>query len=159
MGKKELMELIRKIATTEGINPELALAIAGNESNYDCGACRFEKKWKWFVNPRKFSQSLLVTYETEKLLQACSWGPMQVMGAVARELGFTGQIASLSYPELGVLFACKKLKSLMKVYTNELDVISAYNQGSAYKTNNVYNNQVYVDNVVERLKALRSKTP
>jgi soluble lytic murein transglycosylase-like protein len=159
MSQKELAELIRTIAVSQGIDPNLALAIAGHESNYDPTACRFEPKWKWFVNPSKFAKQLLISEITEKMLQACSWGPMQVMGAVARELGFTGQITTLVYPEIGVLFGCKKLKSLINKYANETDVISAYNQGAPLKTNNVYNNSSYVNNVMERLNTLRSKTP
>lgn len=81
--------------------------------------------------------------------QAASWGLMQVMGAVARELGMKGDIASLCDPEIGVQFGCMHLANLRKRFYTKFGydgVVAAYNAGSPrVLASGVFENQIYVD--------------
>jgi hypothetical protein len=66
--------------------------------------------------------------------QRTSFGPMQVMGAVAREQGFTGDLSTLSH-ELGIECGVKHLKNLYRRFYNVEGmegVIEAYNRGRPY---------------------------
>jgi len=156
MDTRELIELIQAIAKTSGIDPNLAVAIAGKETGLNTLKVRVEPLWKYLVVPRVFSQKLGISYETECTLQSMSWNCMQVMGSVARELGFSDHLTRLIQPELGILFSCKKLAMLKKQYSNELDVISSYNQGSPVKNSGgAYRNNQYVVDVSEKLVQLR----
>lgn len=87
--------------------------------------------------------------DTEWWGQQCSWGPMQVMGAVAREYGFTGYLPALC-GEQGVMYGCMHLKRLWDRWGDEFGksgAIAAYNAGSPRKYDGVYQNQGYVDKV------------
>ncbi len=157
MNANEIKNLIRSIAVHEGVNPELCIAIAGKESDYINSRCRFEKNWKYLVNPAKYALDLGITVETEMTLQKFSYSAMQVMGSVARELGFSSHLTDLNFPEVGLLFAVKKVKALTKKYPNEIDAISAYNQGNPRKDDKgLYVNENYVNNVLSRLNKLRN---
>lgn len=139
-----------------GVDSDLVRAIITVESSWNPWAIRFEPAWRYFVNPRDWADKLLITFETEQTLQACSWGPMQVMGAIARELGFQQELNRLSDPELGITYGVLKLKSLAQKYRDESDVIAAYNAGSPRKTSGgMYENQKYVDKVHQSLIKLR----
>lgn len=153
----ELKNLIREIANREGVNPELCLAIAGRESDYVNSKCRFEKHWSYLVMPEKYATALGITEETETLLQSCSFTAMQIMGSVARELGFQGYLTDLNFPEIGLLFAIKKVKILTKKFLTLEDAISSYNQGGPYKdSKGLYLNNSYVQNVLSRFKKLKT---
>jgi hypothetical protein len=86
---------------------------------------------------------------TEWWGQQASWGPLQIMGAVAREYGFKGHFPQLCTAE-GVRYACLHLSRLKKRFFQDFGwdgVISAYNQGSPAMTGAKFNNQEYVDKV------------
>jgi len=52
---------------------------------------------------------------TEAYARSFSWGLMQVMGAVAREEGFTGtSLAELCDPATGIDAGCKHLANIFK---------------------------------------------
>lgn len=87
--------------------------------------------------------------DTEWWGQQASWGPMQVMGAVAREYGFRGR-----FPELcgdkGVHFGCAYLAALFQRFgwAGLPGVIAAYNAGSPrYTDSGAFVNQGYVSKV------------
>lgn len=76
---------------------------------------------------------------------------MQVMGVVARELGFDGILTELCDEELGIAYGCKQLVRLKKWQRgySESDIIAAYNAGSArFDKQGNYENQSYVDKVL-----------
>lgn len=80
--------------------------------------------------------------------QQASWGPMQVMGALARELGFDGHFPQLCDPYVGMAFGIAQLRQLRKRYNTWDSVIAAYNAGSArFAENGQFVNQGYVDKV------------
>jgi len=140
--------LINNLATFNGVDPELAVAIAETESYFDELACRFEVNWKYLVNVESFARNSRISQDSERILQMCSWGMMQVMGSVARELGHRVNLLELTKPEVGVRFGCLKLKDLMRRYSKLDDVIASYNAGSPrLRDDGKYVNQIYVDKV------------
>jgi len=91
---------------------------------------RYEPSWRWFLNPVKWARRVLVTSKTERIAQQCSWGLMQIMGTVARERGFEGDLPNLCQPEVGLEFGCRHLVYLTKRFNGAPDVLAAYNAGS-----------------------------
>jgi soluble lytic murein transglycosylase-like protein len=83
-----------------------------------------------------------------------SWGLMQIMGSVARQYGFKGNLSSLTEPEINIEIGCKHFVS--KYSVEPKDMISAYNAGSPKKTpEGLYVNQGYVDKVCAAWTRLR----
>lgn len=150
-------EIIERYAATYNLSSRLIAAIIQNESRGLTKSARLEPGWPYYFKPKEISFSLGITEETEKSLQRHSWGLCQVMGAVARELGFRGFLPDLCDPGLGILFGCKKLQQLVAKYPNQDDVISAYNRGTPGKTfDGTYYNQIYVNNVNGFLNDLKA---
>jgi hypothetical protein len=153
----DLAAIIEIEAKAQGLDPLLVQAICEHEAQGNAYKVRFEPAWRYFHFPAEWASRLLITVETEKTCQAMSWGPMQVMGAVAREMGFEQDLTYLTEAATGIRFGCKKLKALLVHYGNEMDAISAYNQGSPRKTaGGLYMNaKTYVDPIAARLRELR----
>ena len=148
--------LIREHAEAEKIDPYLVAAIVQTESGGNPWTVRFEPKWRYFLHVREYADSNLITVKTEEIMQATSWGLMQVMGTVARELGLKDIITRLTDPDVNLSYGCKKLRMLSWNAETESDVIAAYNAGSVRKTpGGMYENQRYVDKVSELLRELR----
>ncbi len=62
-----------------------------------------------------------------------SWGLMQVMGAVAREYGFSGRFLSqLCDPAVGLEYGCRHLSILLKRHGTIRAALSAYNSGQPH---------------------------
>ncbi len=157
MDKGKVEKLIREIAVDCNVDPVLALALSFVESGIDTTKVRYEPQWKYPLSPEKFASRLGISADTERVLQSMSWSCMQIMGANARILGYNGQLTLLVQPQLGVLYACKHIQVIQKKYTNELDLISSYNQGVPAKINGIYKNQGYVQKVLDRLAYLRGR--
>lgn len=139
-------------------DPDLVIAISGVESNWNTMAMRYEPKWKYFYRPEVYAKKLYITQDTEKQLQMFSYGICQIMGSVARELGFDGPLPQLLVPEFGIEFSVKKIIALRKKYPDLGDIISSYNQGSPRKNpDGSYVNQAYVDKVMKNLMQLKEK--
>jgi soluble lytic murein transglycosylase-like protein len=159
LGDSELAtvgESIQAIAFELGLDENLVTAITRVESSATNWACRYEPGWRHFYQVQDFAVKLGQTFDTERMQQATSWGPMQVMGAVARELGFKQHLSMLAVPEIGVRYGCLKLQQLQKRYKTEEEVISSYNQGSPIKDpTGKLRNHLYVAKVQAELKKLR----
>lgn len=120
---------------------------------------RFEPKYIYTLTPAQYAQSLGITRETEEMLQKHSWGLVQCMGSVCRELGHKGHLTELLDKELNLDFGARKIKSLLQKY-DERSAIAAYNAGSPRKTpGGNFVNQVYVDKVYGYLNTLRGIIP
>lgn len=79
--------------------------------------------------------------------QRTSWGPMQIMGAVAREYGFKGKFEELNTNK-GIFYGVKHFQNLSRRFLAEhgiSGVLSGYNDGDS----NPANNQSYVDGVTK----------
>lgn len=142
--------LIDKYARRHSLDPALVGAIVQVESGGNGYAMRYEPKWDYLLTPEKFAKMLGITEETERQMQRFSYGVMQVMGSVARELGFQSSLAKLTHQGLGIEFGCLKLKQLLTKYPHLTDAVAAYNAGSPRKTpEGFYVNQIYVDKVAK----------
>lgn len=132
------------------LDSSLVAAIILQESRGKHCASRHEDTWKYVYNAKEFARESGVSVRTEEVGQKTSWGVMQIMGTVARELGFKGQFPELCDPALGIEYGCKQLKRIYSKQRELSDIIASYNAGGAYKKNSgQYINQEYVDSVTE----------
>ncbi len=104
------------------------------------------------VAPNDFPYILgLSSRNTEWLGQQASWGPMQIMGAVAREYGFKKAFPELCSFSFGVQYGCQHLSNLKKRFLEKhgwQGVVAAYNAGSPrYMDNGDFENQYYINKV------------
>lgn len=155
--QNELVAIVETTSAVFNVDPHLVFAIVEVESGWDHLAIRYEPAFNYLFFPRTHAEKQRITQETEEVLQKCSWGPMQIMGAVARELGFKDSLLLLSDPKVSILYGVKKLDQLLHKY-EEVKAVSAYNQGSPRMTGGLFNNQRYVDKVysaIEKYRALK----
>lgn len=135
-----------------GVDPCLLAALIIKESSGNPAAIRYEPQYRYVwdvLKNRPYSQTAPsplqappdfkglggVHPQLEWTLQKCSIGACQVMGAVARELGFPGQfLTELIAPEIGIEYGAKKLGMLLKKFDVE-DALSAYNAGTPTEVN------------------------
>lgn len=150
-------DLIDYAAEINKLDLFLLASIIQVESAGNDLAVRYESKWSYVYNAESFAKNCGITKQTEKFMQSCSYGLMQIMGTVARELGLHDiPLSVLFNPEKNLEYGCKKLNDLFYRYKDETDIVSAYNQGSPRKTKGgMYLNQTYVDKVCKRLHELR----
>lgn len=160
--KKLPLSLISEAAVKHQLDPAVIAAITWHESKGIRFKTRAEirlSQERYLVSYREFADRLDISVETERVAQLHSWGLMQVMGYVARELGHRGYLVELTDAELGLKYGCLQLKRLYRKYGSDEDVISAYNQGGPYKdVVGMYKNQrKYVDVVCGYLRDLRAE--
>jgi len=139
-------ETIDIVATKHGIDPALVAAIVEVESAGNPWAMRFEPDWPYFVE----TDVRGVSRATEEMQQQTSWGLMQVMGTVARELGCDAPfLSALCAPAVGLKFGCQYLRRQLDRYDgNEVAAVAAYNAGTARQTSGGdWMNQAYVNKV------------
>lgn len=159
LDRSKIESMAKSIAMFNGVDQDLVIAIIEVESAFDHLAIRYESHYKWLFKPEEYAVKCRISKDTEEVMQKCSFGLMQVMGAVARELGHERSLLELLQPEISIKYGCLKISELMMRYMSEADVISAYNQGSPAKRDGKYVNQVYVDKVQKILSFRRVKVP
>lgn len=78
---------------------------------------------------------------------------MQIMGIVARELGYDGSLSFLLLPEIGLMYGCLNLVKISQKYQDQEEIIATYNAGSPRRTpDGRFVNQLYVDKVLKEMK-------
>ena len=118
---------------------------------------RFERHYRYFVKIDFYARRNGVSADTERNSQATSWGPLHIMGGVARELGYDKPLPLLGSASNGIFWGCKKLKTLYDKYEKRDDIIAAYNAGSPrFNDDGTFINQVHVDRVNRYLGDLES---
>lgn len=146
---------VHDIADKHGVDKFLLAAICRQESNSNTWAMRYEPAYKPRLDVIKFAKLNGISRATEEVAQGCSWGLCQVMGHIARSLGFQGSLTELCEPSVCLEYACKLLAQLKARFPARNDMISAYNQGSPRKDpTGKYVNQEYVDSVLLHLSQL-----
>jgi len=159
---------LRELCALYDVPYRVVLALIEVESKGNPYAIRVEpaypylwdvKKKRPFTIPEDHNRSSMVapstfhslhgSRNTEWVGQKTSWGPMQVMGAVAREYGFEGW-----FPELcgdpGVQLGIIHFSRLYRKYESQWGwqgAAAAYNAGSAILVDGKFKNQQYVDKV------------
>lgn len=130
----------------------LVAAVCMVESSGNPYAVRYEPHWKHFLDVHEWARKIVASSHTEGMMQASSWGLMQVMGTVARELGHKGWISELIEPPVGLKYGCMKLKECLDKHGYE-GGIAAYNAGTPRKkADGKFFNQPYVDKVLQHQK-------
>lgn len=139
---------MRQAARDASLAPALVAAFVAQESGGDPDAWNPEPAYRylWDVRndrpfraltreeavsgiPPKDFRSLIGDPDQEWWAQRASWGLMQVMGGVARELGLKAPyLTALLRPDVGLTLGCQLLAKLSRGRTVE-DAISAYNAG------------------------------
>ncbi len=145
----DLKDTIREVAQQFNLPPDLVYGICMKESGMDSKAVRYEPGYKWTIDPRKVrGKPALCSSLTEIQLQKMSYGLMQVMGAVLREHGYMGWLASiLCSPREQLEYGCRHLAQKIKQYGREQG-IAAYNSGSPRFSGGKLVNRSYVDDVL-----------
>lgn len=165
--------LVQSTAARHGLSPLLVSAVVQVESTGNPYAWNPEPHYRWFWNVRTNQPFRTLTRaeieaetppvdfpclagdrDQEWWAQQASWGLMQVMGAVARELGFNRKyLTQLTDPEDSLEYGCRKLLQLKGRYFEAhgwAGVIAAYNAGSPRaNTAGRFENQSYVDKVLK----------
>ena len=126
----QLVALARKAAAAQALDPGLVCAVVEQESAWNSWAVRYE--------PAFFSKYVASLYTnnkvsaTEAYARGCSWGLMQVMGQVAREVGFDALfLSALCDPEQGLAIGCKVLrKKFDSVAGDTTRALLAWNGGA-----------------------------
>lgn len=154
----DLRATIKLMAKDFDLPWELIEALATVESSLNPWALRYEPQYKYLYLLDDRSQ----LSPTERVGQMCSWGLMQVMGAVAREHGFRGYFPQLCDPVVGLRYGCLHVTKFRAKYGQWSDVIAAYNAGSPRRepTNQgAYVNQFYVNKVLTIWNGLEVPIP
>lgn len=164
----------------QGITPALVMGFIQTESSGDSWAHNPEPKYRWLWDyekrrpfraitkaeecseypPSDFTAPRGVDPDAEWWDQQSSWGLMQVMGAVAREVGFSGPfLTALCDPEIGVFIGCAKLKALLRQWGDPEMAACVYNRGSpGFKPGTKeFLNQSYVDKVMSASRDWQQK--
>ncbi len=125
--KTELIAMAYKQAGVLSLDPSLVAAVCEQESSWNPNAIRFENKfYEHYTEPMNLPES-------EELQRACSYGLMQIMGQVARELGFVENFLVLYDPEVNLYLGCKKLKKCLDSQGRIVRLgLLAYNGGGAH---------------------------
>ena len=136
----ELLSIVKAKAAEHGIDPAFVAAFVEVETGGRTFATRFEPAYRYVADAARWAALTGTSEATETTGQMTSWGPMQVMGGVARELGFKGLLPELSQPEVGIEYGLCQLKRLASNYdllpaagaawTFSEPLAAAYNAGS-----------------------------
>jgi len=140
----ELRKIIEDKAAEFQIDADLIEAFCMTESSGNPHAIRYEDAFY-----QRYTENMAFS-ESEDKGRATSYGLMQIMGEVARELGFKGAFTELFDPATGLEYALKHLKRFIVKYQAEgLDyAIASYNAGSPrFDDSGHFVNQKYVDQV------------
>lgn len=117
MIQAELIQLARDAAPVYDLPPELVCAVIEQESNWQPWATRYEPQFfTRYIEPMATQGKLVArgacSLATEAQLRSCSFGLMQIMGEVAREIGFKRDfLTALCDPVTGLEWGCKHLAS------------------------------------------------
>jgi soluble lytic murein transglycosylase-like protein len=118
------LAIASKYAAKYGLDPAIVCAVVEQESSWNPWAIRYE--------PEFFARYLetMSLPATEMRARAFSFGLMQCMGQVARELGFAGaSLAQLCDPDIGLDVGCRKLAACFKAWTTPEVALLCYNGG------------------------------
>lgn len=147
----DLIRIIREVTDSTNTPWQVVYAICLTESSRNEFAIRHEAHYRW-LHGSDLSPG-------EVLGQKTSWGLMQIMGAVAREYGYTDQFSGLFDPHENIRYGVKHLLRLKERYGTWPHTIASYNAGSPRTKDGRYENQGYVDKVLARWSEVEDQPP
>lgn len=118
--------LAAKYAAKYGLDPAIVCAVIEQESSWNPWSTRFEPAfYTRYILPMALKDG------TEAYTRSMSFGLMQVMGEVARELGFEGKfLVALCDPDVGVDYGCRKLQKCFDIHDRDPEnSLLSYNGG------------------------------
>jgi soluble lytic murein transglycosylase-like protein len=135
--KPELIALAKNTANAHGLEPKVVCALIHVESAWTPEAIRYEPGYyrrKLEDKTRDqlvgFRPHLIPTIETEKVLRACSFGLMQIMGDTARSLGYQEKwLTDLFNPQANLTLGCSFLAQILDVCKTYEKALLRYNGG------------------------------
>lgn len=150
-------DLFHEYENLYSLPPGVLQAMAWQESKMDPEAQRYEPGfYARYIQDRPkddlgghWPSPGLMPEAEERAARATSYGLLQVMGQVARELGFVGISLhfALCDPETGVKFGAQHFSNKLKRYKDLGAALSAYNAGSPIASNV----SSYVDPILARM--------
>jgi Transglycosylase SLT domain len=130
MIKSDLEQLARTLAAKFDVPADVLCGMIEREDQGNPWAVRYEPGFlARYVMPQYKAGKLDIT---ETYCRAMSWGPLQIMGETARELGFEGKyLSELCDPPVGIEWGCRKLAACLKRTDGNIDAaLEMYNGGS-----------------------------
>lgn len=122
-----LVQLAKQTATKYGLDPALVCAVVEQESSWNPWASRFEPRFL-----ARYVEPLGLKDITESQERAFSYGLMQLMGEVSRELGWKGPILQLTDPAVNLVLGCQHLVNKLKAASGDVTKgLLLWNGGSA----------------------------
>lgn len=142
---------IAKAAAAHGLDPRVVEAVVAVESSGRTSAYRYEAGFwsKYLANHPDYRGAV-----PERV--SASYGLMQVMYPVAREMGFLFADPELLFvPTTGLEYGCRKLASLLTWAEGDLvQALSAYNGGRGGNAKPPFRNEAYARRVLEALSQI-----
>ena len=138
---------IAEAAAAHGLDPRVVEAVVAVESSGRTSAYRYEAGFwaKYLANHPDYRHAV-----PERV--SASYGLMQVMYPVAREMGFPGEPEMLFVPATGLAYGCRKLAALLTWAEGDLQsALCAYNGGKVANRIEPRRNQAYCDRVLVAL--------
>jgi len=125
---------IRAAAAQFGLDPLLLEAQVLAESSGNADAFRFEQAFwnNYLKNKAEWASSVPRRVSS-------SYGLMQIMYPVAKEIGFTGEPEELFVPTVNLQWGCKKFRQLLNWAGGDVvKALVAYNGGKGSASRNPY---------------------
>lgn len=135
---QELYQLSIQAARDHSLDLALVCAVIEQESAWNPWALRYEPAfYAKYVAPLSNVNGLS---PTEAKARSMSWGLMQVMGEVAREIGFKGKyLSQLCDPAINLSIGCQHLANKLKRANGDIHkALLSWNGGG----NKAYPNEV-----------------
>ena len=126
----KLLDLARRAAAAESLDPSLVCAVVEQESSWNPWALRYEPLFfAKYVAPLFTNNKISAT---EAYARGISWGLMQVMGQTAREAGLSSTyLSTLCDPAVGLSVGCRILRRKLDAAQGDVPrALLAWNGGS-----------------------------
>ncbi len=150
-------KLIQSTAHQYQMDPHLIGAIIHQESRGRSCAMRYEEDYRYLKDPVRLAKEMNLDPNEEETNQKTSYGLMQIMGGLARDLGYKGDLAKLCNPRLNLRLGARQLKVLHKRFGSVELALAAYNSGTPQFTKSgKLKNERYVQSVLAFYEELRS---
>lgn len=143
--------LIAVCAKPHKLDPLIVEAVVLTESGGCADAFRYEPAFY-----RRYLQGKPEWADCIPRRVSSSYGLMQIMYPVAKELGFTGEPELLFVPSVNLAWGCLKLAKLLEWAGGEyVKAFAAYNGGQGGNAQPPFRNQAYADKVLAQFSKLR----